>query len=386
MRYSALSAAVLLATMGASYAANHDSLGEALRASQTDLSLRYRYEYVDQDGFNDSAEASTARLRLTFKSGDWKGFSVLTEFDHLAEVWETDYNDKLNGKTAYPVIADPLYTEVNQAYISYKGFKNTEIRYGRQRILLDNQRFVGGVGWRQNEQTYDGVVLVNKSLPDTTVIFASLYNVNNILGKDLTDGQHNILNVKYEGLKNIAVTGYAYLLENISDTYGVRLTGNTEAFAKGFDYTIEYATQSTDTSPSADTDYYLLEGKFHLDGFSLTIGNEVHTTDNGTAFQTPLGTNHAFNGWADKFLTVPGTGLNDIYVGVGSQLLGNKVVLTYHTFSADTGSDDYGTEWDLAISRPIAKNQTLLFKFASYSADTFSTDTDKFWVQWTAKF
>jgi hypothetical protein len=30
-------------------------------------------------------------------------------------------------------------------------------RLGRQRILPEDQRYVGGVGWRQNEQTYDGV-------------------------------------------------------------------------------------------------------------------------------------------------------------------------------------------------------------------------------------
>lgn len=386
MKYSLLAMAITFATSGIAYAGNTNTLGDALRNGSTKLSLRYRYENVDQDGFSETAEASTARIRLTFKSDTWKNFSVLTEFDHLFEVWETDYNDKLNGKTSYPVIADPLYTEVNQAYVAYTGFKNTVIRYGRQRILLDNQRFVGGVGWRQNEQTYDGVVIINQSLPDTTVTFASVYNVNNILGKDLTDGQHNLLNVNYKGFKNVAVTGYAYLLEDISDTYGLRVTGKTDAVAKGLSYTVEYANQSTNTGPSADTSYYLLKGALNFDQFSLTIGDEVHTADNGVAFQTPLGTNHAFNGWADKFLTVPGTGLEDIYVGIGTKFVGNKIRLTYHTFSAETGGNDYGTEWDLAIKRPLGKNQALLFKLASYSADGFATDTNKFWVQWTANF
>ena len=32
------------------------------------LNLRYRYEYVDDDGFDDEAKASTLRSRLTFAS------------------------------------------------------------------------------------------------------------------------------------------------------------------------------------------------------------------------------------------------------------------------------------------------------------------------------
>ena len=34
---------------------------------------------------------------------------------------------------------------------------------------------------------------------------------------------------------------------------------------------------------------------------------------NGTvALQTPLATLHAFNGWADKFLSTPANGLRDV--------------------------------------------------------------------------
>jgi hypothetical protein len=387
MHKTAIALAVMAAVSGAAVADEASSITEALAQGSANLSVRYRFESVDQDGFADTAEASTARFRLTYNSGSWKGLSFVGEMDHLAEVWETDYNSKTNGNTAYPVIADPLYTELNQGYLRYTGFANTEVRYGRQRINLDNQRFVGGVGWRQNEQTYDGVTIINTSLPDTTIVFSSLYNVNTILGGDLSDGQHEVLNVKYTGFGSAALTGYAYLLENISDTYGLRLTGKTPVADGELAYTAEFATQQTDDAASIDTNYYFVEGQMGFKGgWKAMLGYEVHTADSGVSFQTPLGTNHAFNGWADKFLLVPGEGLEDLYLGGSTKFAGNTLKLVYHDFSAESASRDYGTEWDVAVSRKIGKHYGLLFKVASYSADTLATDTTKFWLQLTAKF
>ena len=79
------------------------------------------------------------------------------------------YNSTRNGITDRPVVADPTGTDVNQALILYRGIDSTLIRAGRQRINLDNQRFVGAVGWRQNDQTYDGISLSNTSLPERVV-------------------------------------------------------------------------------------------------------------------------------------------------------------------------------------------------------------------------
>ena len=56
------------------------------------------------------------------------------------------------------MIADPPDTEVNQAYLLFDrpDWLGTSVKGGRQRIVLDDHRFIGNVGWRQNEQTYDG--------------------------------------------------------------------------------------------------------------------------------------------------------------------------------------------------------------------------------------
>ena len=362
------------------------NIAQAFSEGDAHVALRYRYENVDQASLADTADLSAVRFRLNFQTKSVSDFSAFFEADHLAQVWDTDYNSKLNGNTAFPVIADPMYTEMNQAYISYTGIKNTTVKYGRQRINLDNQRFVGGVGWRQNEQTYDGVTIVNTGIKDTTIVFASLYNVNNILGGNLSKGQHNILNVTYKGLGIGAITGYGYLLENISDTYGIRLKGSQKVSKMDLGYELEYATQETDNTASISTDYYLLEASLGNKSFTGKVGYEVHTAKNGVSFQTPLGTNHKFNGWADKFLAIQGDGMEDTYFGAIIPFSGMKLSAFYHDFAAENSSRNFGTEFDIALSKKFNKTYGLLLKYASYSAKDFSSDTDKLWIQFTANF
>jgi hypothetical protein len=61
------------------------------------------------------------------------------------------------------VVADPEGTEVNQVWVGYEKY-DTNVKFGRQTFTLDNHRFIGNVIWRQNEQTYDAVSLVNNSI------------------------------------------------------------------------------------------------------------------------------------------------------------------------------------------------------------------------------
>ncbi len=150
IKKSALSMAIAMAAVSAP-SMSAETITEALKEGDVKLSFRMRYEEVDVDG-ND-VDLTSLKTRLTYKSADYQGFGGLIELDDVTHLGDDDGG-----------VADPEGTEVNQAYLSYT-FSDTTVKYGRQRILLDNQRFVGGVGFRQNEQTYDGLTIVNKSLP-----------------------------------------------------------------------------------------------------------------------------------------------------------------------------------------------------------------------------
>jgi hypothetical protein len=375
------------------------------QGSVVKINFRTRYEDVTEDIINatgetvgeKTADAWTTRSRLSYQSGVWNGFGFTAEMDNVSEMtndvdYRTAANDPLNITSA--VIADPVGTELNQGFISYTTFNN-QIKYGRQRLILDNARFIGNVGWRQNEQTYDGVSLTNKAIRYTNFTYAYIKNVNRVFGEDnaaLGDLNMNshVLNASYTGFDAGKLIGYAYLLdvENpiaqfglASDTFGARWQG---AIGEMFTYNLEYAQQQdAGVGEAYSADYMLAEGTYTVSRFSFGLGYELLGSDNGAyGFATPLATLHTFNGWADKFLATPKDGLEDKYLNVGITFAGAQALVSYHKFDADTGSADYGDEIDVSISK---KTGAVVWtaKYAQYAmgdAATKVTDTDKFWV------
>lgn len=373
----------------------------SLRDGKLKLNFRYRYEFVDQEGITKDAHASTLRTRLTYQSPYFSDFGFLIEFDDVRSVGNDLYNSTRNGNTNRPVVADPEGTEVNQALISYKGFENTLVRAGRRRIKLDNDRFIGNVGWRQNAQTYDSLSVSNFSLPNTTIEYAYIGNVNRIFGPDdgippaNFDSDSHVLNAKYTMWPNLNITAYAYLLdlENApaasNRTLGIRVVGSTVLNEKiSVAYTIEYADQVDygDNPNDYSADYILLEGAFTTRGITAKLGYEVLGGGAVQAFQTPLATLHAFQGWADKFLATPSRGIEDLYVSFARKYRGTSYSIVYHRFDPETGGASYGSEWDVVIKRPFAERYSVDLKYANYNASSHATDTQKLWVMFGAKF
>lgn len=365
-----------------------ESLAEAFSEGKASLNMRYRYEAVnDGNAVTDDASAQTLRSRLGFTTGVYKDFKAHADF----EVINTggDFNSGSNGATGFAKVVDPKGEELNQVFLSYAGFSDTDLAAGRQRIIFDNARFVGNVGWRQNEQTFDGFKLTNKSFENVTITLAQISQVNTITA-GAVDTSHTLLNVGFDKTSVGKVTAYAYLLDNDAstvdtDTLGVRVKGSAGSML----YTAEFAQQSDggDNPGDISATYLFVEGGYKLDDTKLFFGYESLGSDDGIyGFQTPLATKHAFNGWADKFLSTPAGGLNDAYVKAVTKLAGMKLLGIYHDFSSDEGSVDYGTELDIVLVKPINKTFKGILKYADYSADAFSTDTQKIWLSLEANF
>jgi len=380
--------------------------------------VRIRHENVDQDGIAKDANANTIRTKFGYKSGVSNGFQFQVEGEDIASIGSTKFNDSSNGKTMYPVVADPVGTELNKAWVSYSGFSDTVIKVGRQGINLDNQRFVGTVGWRQNDQAYDSVVISNSSIDNLSLTVIHVDKVKRIFGEDHPSAAKqgietntNILNATYKVSDSLKVTGYGYFLDHddmvyygaSSKTIGVRVTGNTP-LSDGLKlaYEVEYAEQDDykNNPASYDATYYHVAPTLKGNGWALGVGYESLEGDGTKSFATPLATLHKFNGWADKFLATPANGLEDTYLkavykvkGQGNILDGTKIVAMYHEFDAENGSMTYGDELDIAISHPLnvgniafLKGASIALKYADYDADDFGTDTQKLWVTTQFKF
>ena len=393
-KFTLCAAAIVTLLANPSHAEQAQSVGEMFSKSDFDLNFRYRYETVDQDGIDKDAKASTLKTRLTWTSAEFSGFSTLVEVDNVLVVGADDYNDTHNGKTEYPVVADPDDTDLNQLFLKYKS-KNFTFTGGRQRILLGNQRFVGGVGWRQNEQTYDGGRFQYKVNDNVSFDYSYVANVNRIFGpKDGAqpadwEGDFHLANAHWKLAKKHKFSVFAYLLDNednfsaSSNTFGVDYTGDFGPLKASASYAAQ--TDAGENTNDYSANYYKAEFTTSVQRFKLSAGVEVLGSDNGVGFATPLATLHKFQGFADKFLSTPANGIEDFYITAKTSISDVKLSLTYHDFSASKGSASYGTEIDFAASYKFTKQIGGLLKFASYDADEHATDTTKLWAMVTFK-
>ncbi len=401
----AASAAVLLPHAPPARAG--DDLAAALTGGEAGVSVRYRHEYVDQDGIAKDANASTARLRLDYATGAWRGWSGYAEYDYVFHVLLRDFNSGAGtspGRSEYPVVADPSGADLNQLYVDYAPGDAWKLRFGRQRILLDNQRYVGHVGWRQNEQTYDALTVFVDSLPRTTLSYTYVAWVRRIFGARTPAGRnktdHHLLNAKISLDGGWSVSPYVYYLDyaypedaaNSTATVGLRLAGTVAGVDGKLAVTGEIATQSDvgNNPVGYDAQYLHFDALWALgNGLSLGLGYESlgGSSAPGGAFRTPLATLHIFQGWADQFLSTPNGGIDDAYATIAYKVGDWTLTGVYHDFSAETGGGDYGSEIDVSAARSFAKHYGVLVKAALFSGDAAAfPDTNKVWLQFTASY
>lgn len=371
------------------------------------IDARLRYENVDQP--TTDADAVTLRVRPGVTLSTKSGFSALVEVEGTLAISDNYRDAPFAPANGYSVVADPENIELNRAQIQYKT-KTFTLTGGRQRINLDDQRFVGSVGWRQNEQTFDAV-RAEATLGPISLDGTYSWSQRTIFGIDAGSRQAYSGGFVFLGaggsLGPVKLKAFSYLLDfdakepvkaTSTQTYGARATSTFKlspkaslnlmaSYAKQYDYKLNPGDYSVD--------YIAAEAGLSYDIFTLTAGYELLggdiTPKGRVAFQTPMATLHKFNGWADLFLTTPtagaNVGLQDIYGGVAVKfpkvkaLPGLNAAVVYHDFRSDVGSAKYGSEWDASLGFKIGKKVNFLAKYADYSADKFSTDKSIFWLQ-----
>lgn len=397
--------------------AGENDLISAISRGKLDLGLRLRFEHVDDDAATEHADALTNRTVLGYTTGVFYGISARLLVQDVRGI-VNDYNDGTGrnpGKSRYAVVADPEETDFLEAYFAYAGPVSTTFKLGRQIVTYRGaplHRFIGTVLWRQNWQNHDAFTLENKSLPNTTIHYAYIWNVNRIFTDEAVisskanfDSNSHLVNIQYGGFKYGTLEAFTYLLDfnnavtTSSSTYGVRFSGGYPVSKGGkLLYALEYAKQNdyAGNPLSIDEDYFLGEvgGSFKIsdaiDPVMLKLDYEL-LSGNGTAsFNTPLATLHAFQGWADRFLTTPADGIEDIYVTLSAKFLGIGFLAVYHDLSSDHDNYDYGTEVDIQAVKPLNKNFTLGLKYSDYNADAnalnvarngaIAKDVTKFWA------
>jgi len=110
----------------------------------------------------------------------------------------------------YPLVGDPDKSDVNLLFADYSGLPNSRIRFGRQAIKLDNERFVGDADVRQMPQVFDAVSVRNTSIRNTQIFAARAWHVRTYFGNRLQTDT-TLLNVRHQLEIGPSVGAYSYL-------------------------------------------------------------------------------------------------------------------------------------------------------------------------------
>lgn len=398
MRCYSLPALAVMAACTAVSVSAAETASSAFTAPELKMLFRYRLEAVDQDGLAENALASTLLSRFSLTQQFSHGWSAGGEFDYVAAIGDKNYNDSINGKTTYPLVADPAGADLNQAFVMYQSGDQT-LKIGRQRINLANERFVGGVGWRQNEQTFDAVRYQASLSSELKLDYSYSSKVNRVLGSKSPQGDWSsdlhLLDLRYQPNSNHQLGVFVYQMEfddallvsnqtlGLDYQYSQVLSQSSRYMLYG-----SYARQQDagDNPNSYDAEYWTVEANLWLDQWQSGLGVEVLGSDNSIGFATPLATLHKFQGFADKFLTTPANGIEDKYLKLGYKLDQLELMAFYHWLDAAEDEADYGKELDLQLSYNLNAQHAVLLKYADYQANSLHTDTSKFWLQWLAKY
>lgn len=370
-----------------------DPIVRALKEGKVNLNLRARYSYADINGdmAPDEAHAYTLRTLLGYTTGKLYGFDAKVEMVDVRTIDEETYNGVVTGDSTESVIADPQTTELNQAFLRYSSEYGLAA-VGRQRYILGNARFIGNVGWRQNEQTYDMALARLTPLDGLSVEYAFIDGVNRIFAdeRDWSSDSH-IFHASYNVADFLSVTLYDYYLDlrgpggpGDFNTFGGYVSGSVpigEEFK--IDYRGELAYQWHNNKSENETYYYHLYTGVSYRGFGISAGYEVLGSDDGEQqFLTPLATAHKFNGFADAYLNNNGPeGLEDLYLTASAKIVKLKLAATYHWFFAHEdlpgdGEDD-AQEFDFVISYPITEYLSVLGKAAIFEAEAAGAPVDR---------
>nr|WP_233243431.1 MULTISPECIES: alginate export family protein [unclassified Caulobacter] len=378
------------------------TISDQIAAGKIIMEIRARYESVDQTRtatLKDQASALTVRTRLGWETADFMGFRGLVEFEDVRQAGEEHYavnvpgatTAPLNGadKARYPVVNDPDVTELNRLQLIWTPGAFLQVTAGRQRILLDDQRFVGNVGWRQDEQTFDGV-RADFALGRVKGTYAYINHVNRILGELRDwDSDSHLLNVTWSPAEALRLQGFVYALDfgnsaiNSSITKGGKASGKTWVGLYQLAYNATFARQSDYHGNTAayELDYVSGDIAGTFDIYTAKLGYESLEGNGTRGFTTPLATVHAFNGWSDAFVSTGGNksfadGLEDLNFSINvkprfrrTYFFNSDVLVRYHDFNDQKTGADLGHEWGVQFTAALTTKLSIQFKYADFERE-----------------
>lgn len=364
---------------------------------------RGRLAHVDETA--DYGKAGSLLLRAALESKWDEHLGTLFEVDAVGSIWQDDHSDgeRLNGQ---PLIPDVPGGDLNQALLSYKG-RAWRLRLGRQEINLDDQRFIGGNGFWQNEQTFDALRLEWRWRSASRLHYAYIANANRIFGdaadKDggrpaafLGDHEHqsHLLHLELYEWDASRWQLFAYWIDNLdlpassNHTLGGKYQYNAAGGRLKYEMALTLAAQERPELPGSPLPPFgVLELGALTGPWRGVLRYEYLGADDQVAFATPLASGHDFGGWADAFAAPPVTGIEDTSVQLHWRVSPWEFDLRLHGFWEAEGGNRLGDEMDLELSFKPAHRQIVSLRCADFrTAIPAYTDTRKVFLNYSYGF
>lgn len=375
-----------------------------------------RARFADFYG-EEKARAASLLVRLNVETQWSEYLNSHVQVDNVSRGFKDKHSDgvDLNGK---PLIPDAEGLDLNQAYLTIK-LDSLSFKVGRQQINWDDQRFIGGNGFWQNEQTFDALLANIKLFSNSQVSYAYIGNVNRIFGDDadkqvpsnggaygadaanrsvnlLGDHKHHthIARLNINEWDYSEWVAYAYAIDNLTaprtsnNTLGAHYTFTYKMDAIKYRLKFESALQKQpELSNSPLLPYYLIDASLGINRVDVIARYEIVGHKENANFIMPLGSSHDFQGASSQIQNFMGQGLKDASLGLTWRATPFKIETQYHRFNAYTSNEYLGQELDITLSYKPSRKHVVSFLAAYFKPEPVAVkDTRRFYLDYAYNF
>jgi len=306
--------------------------------------------------------------------------------------------------------------ELTQAYLTYgMDSINTSLKVGRQTLPKSLSPFAFSEGWQVFKNTFDAALVVNSSLPSTTLVYAYVTGANRSVGdissfSDISafpgviNAEDNVhmVTAQNKSIENLTLTGSYYFAANMTSDAGILNGGDTQLWWLDGTYKTDSFTiglQGGQVMPDGVDDSTAFGAKIagNLGMFGLALAYSsvddgvVPVYNMGTNVKTPLYTQSILNqntisldsdtikASATMKALGGGFGLHYIYSDLGAAARAS--VFNNGNATVAAGGEGEYTEIDATYKTKVGENTTLFAGYV-YQDDDRLVDSQNFVRFW----
>jgi len=368
-----LSLVAAVAVAGLSTSAVADSLAEAFAASKVKGEIKSQYfQKEKENGANAKSSIWSNGGNLSLTTGSFNGLTAGVTFQTAHVTSIDDDNNNYSGDM------DVSGSVMSEAYLAYT-LGNTTAKIGRQYITTP---LVAGSGSRILKQSFEGIVLVNTDVPNTTLVAAYVDkfqartdgNGDTPEFEQVADGAYTVY-AKNTSVQDLTLQAQYALVKELNAGEDVKALYIDAAY-KLNNVTVSAQTYQTDNGAATNSDGSLYGIKVAGNIGAISAVAAYTTTDDEADVVAGLG-----SGADGSFTASPIDGghydadTDSYQVGLGYKFnMGLGLNASYTNW--DTNGGDSLSETNVTASYPFTKNLSTKVMYSAYDNDTSLTRYD----------